>query len=53
MKKLLSNSLNTFVFCKFNDKFNKWEPISSCPDSFDHNDVSTKSNIETFEKNVW
>ena len=50
MKKLLSNSLNAFVFCKFNDKFNKWEPISSCPDSFSTDDVSTKSNIETIEK---
>ena len=51
MKKLLSSNLSAFVFCKYNNKFNKWEPISSCPDSFGSSDVSTKGNIETIENN--
>ena len=51
MKKLLSSNLSAFVFCKYNNKFNKWEPISSCPDSFGASDVSTKGNIETIENN--
>jgi len=49
MKKLLSTNLHAFVYCTFNSKFNKWEPISSCPESFGSNDVSNKSSIVALE----
>lgn len=49
MKKLLNNKLNAFVYCKYNNKFNKWEPLSECPSSLNSNDVSEKSNIIKYE----
>ena len=49
IKKLLSNNLQAYVFCKFNQKFKKWEPISSCPNSFDTIDVSEQNCIEKLE----
>lgn len=50
MKRLLSTKLNAFVYCKFNNKFNKWEPLSECPSSLQSSDISEKSQIETLEK---
>ena len=49
IKKLLSTNLQAYVFCNFNQKFKKWEPISSCPDSFSINDISEKKCIENLE----
>jgi hypothetical protein len=49
MKKLMADNLNALVYCKFHDKFKKWEPISLCPDAFTENDVSNVSDISSLE----
>ena len=50
MKKLLSNTLNTIVYCKYHSKFNKWEPISLCPEAFSEEDISNIEEIKIQEK---
>ena len=49
MKKLLSDKMSTLVYCKFHEKFKKWEPISLCPDSFNEEDISNSQSIATIE----
>ena len=49
MKKLLNDKLSTLVYCKFHEKFKKWEPISLCPDSFNENDISCLKDITPIE----
>ena len=51
MKKILNNNLNAFVYCKFNNKFKKWEPISECPNSFEQTNVSELNTIQELENN--
>jgi hypothetical protein len=49
MKKLLNDKMSTLVYCKFHEKFKKWEPISLCPDAFNESDICDSSSITNLE----
>ena len=49
VKKLFNNKLDAIIYCRFNSKFRKWEPVSLCPDNFKINDISLIQEIKNSE----